>query len=45
MLTAVLGAILAAVLIAGSVSVVRMSAGRLWLLEPGQSLWRVPLIR
>ncbi len=42
--TAVLGAIVAAVLIVGSVSVVRTSAGRLWLLEPGQSLWRVPLI-
>lgn len=43
--TAVLGAILAIILIAGSVSVVRTNAGRLWLLEPGQSLWRVPLIR
>lgn len=45
MLTAVLGGILAIILIAGSVSVVRTNAGRLWLLEPGQSLWRVPLMR
>ncbi len=43
-LTAVLGGIpLAAVLIAGSVSLVRTNASRLWLLEPGQSLWRLPL--
>lgn len=43
-LTAVLGGIpLAALLIGGSISLVRVNAGRLWLIEPGQSLWRVPL--
>lgn len=44
-LTAVLGGLpLAFVLIAGSVSLVRVNASRLWLLEPGQSLWRLPLL-
>lgn len=42
-LTAILGALLAGVLIAGSVSLMRLNASRLWLLEPGQSLWRLPL--
>lgn len=43
-LTAALGGVLAVVLIVGALSLVRMNAGRLWLLEPGQSLWRLPLI-
>jgi hypothetical protein len=41
--TAVLGALLAFVLIAGAVGLVRLNASR--LLEPGQSLWRLPLLR
>jgi hypothetical protein len=40
--TAALGALLAAVLIGGALSLVRFNASRLWLLEPGQSLWRLP---
>ena len=44
-LTAVLGGLpLAFVLIAGAVSVVRLNAGRLWLLDPGQSLWGLRLL-
>jgi hypothetical protein len=43
-LTAVLGTLLAAVLIVGSLSLVRFNARRLWMLEPGQSLWRLPLL-
>lgn len=43
-ITAVLGAVLASVLIAGALSLVRLNARRLWLLEPGQSLLRLPLL-
>ncbi|GAS86467.1 uncharacterized protein RMCB_0563 [Mycolicibacterium brisbanense] len=42
-LTAVLGGALAFVLIAGSVSLVRVNARRLWMLDHGQPLWRLPL--
>lgn len=42
--TAVLGAILAGVLIAGTLNLMRLNARRLWLLESGQSLWRLPLV-
>jgi hypothetical protein len=42
-LTAVLGGLLAFFLIVGSLSLVRFNASRLWLLEPGKSLWRLPL--
>ncbi len=43
-LTALLGGVpLALVLIVGALSLVRLNARRLWLLEPGQSLWRLPL--
>ena len=43
LLTAFLGCLLAAVLMAGSVSLVRLNASRLWLLAPGESIWRLPL--
>ena len=43
-LTAVLGALLAFVLIGGAVSLMRLNASRLWLIDPGQSLWRLPLL-
>jgi ABC-type Fe3+-siderophore transport system permease subunit len=44
-LTALLGGVpLACVLIVGALSLVRLNARRLWLLEPGQSLWRLPLL-
>ncbi len=42
--TAALGCLLAVVLIAGSLSLVRYNASRLWMLDPGQSLWRLPLL-
>jgi hypothetical protein len=42
--TALLGGMLAFVLIIGAVSLVRLNARRLWLLDPGQSLWRLPLL-
>ncbi|MDH6246999.1 hypothetical protein [Mycobacterium sp. OTB74] len=42
--TAVLGGLLAAVLMAGAASLVRVNAGRLWQLEPGESLWHLPLM-
>lgn len=41
--TAFLGCLLAAILIAGSISLVRLNASRLWLLAPGQSIWQLPL--
>jgi hypothetical protein len=41
--TALLGGALAVVLIAGSVSLVRVNARRLWMLDHGQPLWRLPL--
>jgi hypothetical protein len=44
LLTAGLGTLLAAVLIGGSLSLVRYNASRLWMLQPGQSLWRLPLL-
>jgi hypothetical protein len=45
-LTAVLGGIpLAVLLIAGTWSLLRLNAYRLWLLQPGESLWRLPLMR
>jgi hypothetical protein len=44
-LTAVLGSLpLALILIAGALSLVRFNASRLWMLEPGESLWRLPLL-
>jgi hypothetical protein len=43
-LTGVLGVALAVVLIGGSLSLVRFNANRLWMLEPGQSLWKLPLL-
>jgi len=42
--TALLGGMLAFVLIIGALSLVRLNARRLWLLDPGQSLWRLPLL-
>ncbi|WP_026256430.1 hypothetical protein [Mycobacterium sp. 155] len=42
-LTAVVGGALAVVLIAGSLSLVRVNARRLWMLDHGQPLWRLPL--
>lgn len=42
-LTGVLGGALAVVLIAGSLSLVRVNARRLWMLDHGQPLWRLPL--
>lgn len=44
MVTAVLGGVLAFFLIAGSWSLVRLNARRLWMLAPGQSLLRLPLL-
>jgi len=44
LLTAVLGGLLALILIEGAVSIVRLNAGRLWQLEPDGSLWRLPLL-
>ncbi len=42
--TAVLGGLLAFFLIVGALSLVRFNASRLWLLEPGKSLLRLPLL-
>jgi hypothetical protein len=43
--TAVLAELpLAAIMISGAVRVVRLTVTRLWLLEPGTSLWRLPLM-
>ena len=44
LITALLGAVLAFILIVGALSLMRFNARRLWLLEPGQSLWRLPLL-
>ena len=44
LITAVLGAVLAGLLIAGSLSLVRLNAARLWQREPDESLWRLPLV-
>ncbi|TSE00699.1 hypothetical protein FOS14_06655 [Skermania sp. ID1734] len=35
---------LAVVLIAGTLRIVRLTAARLWLLDPGAPLWRLPLL-
>ncbi len=35
---------IAAVLMVGALQLMRLSAMRLWLLEPGQPLWKVPLL-
>jgi len=35
---------LAALMISGAVRIVRLTVTRLWLLEPGMSLWRLPLM-
>lgn len=43
MVTAALGGLLAMILIAGAVSLVRLNAIRLWELDARQSLWRLPL--
>ena len=43
-ITAILGALLAGVLIAGSMSLIRLNAGRLWQSQPGESLWHLPLL-
>jgi hypothetical protein len=43
-ITALLGALLAAILIGGSMSLIRLNAGRLWQREPGESLWHLPLL-
>jgi len=44
-LTELFGGIpLAFILIVGALSLVRLNARRLWLLEPGQSLWRLRLL-
>jgi hypothetical protein len=44
-LTAVLGGLpLAFVLIVGALSLMRLNASRLWLLDPGQSLLRLLLV-
>lgn len=42
--TAVLGGLLAAVLIGGAISLVRVNAARNWQLERGESLWRLPVV-
>jgi hypothetical protein len=43
--TAVLAELpLAAIMISGAVRVMRLTVTRLWLLEPGVSLWRLPLM-
>jgi hypothetical protein len=42
-ITALLGGVLALVLIIGALGLVRLNARRLWLLDPGQSLLRLPL--
>ena len=39
----IVSCLLAAVLIVGSVSLVRYNAARLWLIDPDQSVWRLPL--
>jgi hypothetical protein len=44
-LTAALGNVpLAAVMITGAVRIVRMTATRLWFIEPGTPVWRLPLV-
>jgi hypothetical protein len=35
---------LAAIMISGALRIVRVTVTRLWLLEPGMSLWRLPLL-
>ncbi|MBV8349089.1 MAG: hypothetical protein JOZ49_16655, partial [Mycolicibacterium sp.] len=44
-LTAALGNLpLAAILITGAVRILRMTAVRLWFLDPGTPAWRLPLV-
>jgi hypothetical protein len=44
-LTAVLGALpLAAILITGALRILRLTATRLYMLDPGMPLWRIPLL-
>jgi len=35
---------LAALMMTGAVRIVRLTAIRLWLLDPGTPLWRLPLL-
>lgn len=42
--TAIPGGLLAAVLIAGAVSLVRLNACLTWQLDRGESLWRLPVL-
>lgn len=43
--TALFGALpLAIILIGGPLRIIRITATRLWLLEPGDRLWRLPLL-
>jgi hypothetical protein len=44
-LTAALGNLpLAVIMISGVVRILRVTAIRLWLIDPGMPLWRVPLV-
>jgi hypothetical protein len=44
-LTATLGELpLAAIMISSSLRIVRLTATRLWLLDPATPLWRLPLM-
>lgn len=45
LVTALFGALpLATLLIAGALRIIRLMATRLWLLDPGTPLWRLPLL-
>ena len=44
MITALLGAVSGIHSHCRGLQLVRVNARRLWLLEPGQSLWRLPLL-
>lgn len=44
LLTAVFALALAAVLITGTLRILRLTATRYWVLDPGTSLWRLPLL-
>jgi len=44
-LTAALGNLpLAVILIAGALRILRLTATRLWFLDPGTPAWRLPLV-
>jgi hypothetical protein len=44
-LTAALGNLpLAVIMITGAVRIVRLTATRLWFLDPGTPVWRLPLV-